>query len=414
MDPFLRLIRDMDVRGWVRRYIEHAVETETPSSYVAMTALVLVASMLKRKIWIDKSLFVIRPPLQVLLVGPSGIGKSTSARYGQKLIYDLLDEQIRPWKISTSGSPEAFLSSLAEQYKRTTLKPLGEMPGKEGNSCGLQVVSELADYLPKAKYAEHFLQVLCNIYDSPGKELVRITKSGGTEEIFNVGVSAILCSNEEFLANSIPRSAVQGGFPARVIFMYEGKSFNRVCDPEDHMPSVEAEYELAQWLHNLVKKEGPVERTPEAKRWHKDWYDNRDVDVEPELQPLVKREQEHQLRIAMLLAASGSTESKVVIQQEHCEWAQGILDYAKRGIPHLYRIMATGTFGLHYEQVKRIIAKEGGQMLQTRLGKRLSHVLNITQLKEVLQTLQANGEIDIESNLRRRDHVVKLKKVPGA
>ena len=110
----------------------------------------------------------------------------------------------------------------------------------------------------------------------------------------------------------------------------------------------------------------------------------------------------------MLLAASGSTESQVVISVEHLEWAQAILEYAKRGIPRLYRIMATGTFGLHYDRIKRIIRKAGGEIPQSKLGKQLSHVLSSSQVKEIIQTMQDNREVEVTTALGRRDYNVKL------
>ena len=148
----------------------------------------------------------------------------------------------------------------------------------------------------------------------------------------------------------------------------------------------------------------------DARNWSTKWYDERNrVAADPDLQPLVNREYSHQLRIAMLLAASGTSETKVTMHLEHVQQAQEILGYAKKGIPKLYRIMATGAFGLNYAKVKGIIVSEGGEMLQSKLGRKLSHLLNITQVKEILQTMQANQEIEITVHVGRRDYTVKLK-----
>ena len=77
-------------------------------------------------------------------------------------------------------------------------------------------------------------------------------RGGGRQYVDNVGVSAILCSNEEYLATSIPLTATRGGFPSRVIFMHEDTSVHRVANPEEVMPSVEEEYKLTQELIDLV------------------------------------------------------------------------------------------------------------------------------------------------------------------
>ena len=408
MDPFLKLVRDMDMRGWVRRYVEHGINTETPASFRSMTALALVASMLKRKIWIDKRLFKVWPALQCMLIGPAGgPHKSTSAMYGLSLINRHLDKVIRPTLLQSAGSPEALLSELAAMNKETATDK--EDP-HDGTACGLQVVSELSAYLTKAKYNEHMINTLCEVYDSPTEGLVRITKKEGRQFVWNVGVSAILCSNEENLASSIPLTATRGGFPSRVIFMYEDTSTHRVANPEEVMPSEEEEYKLTQELIQLVDKEGKVGWTQDARDWSTKWYNERSrVAEDPEVQPLVNREYSHHLRIAMLLAASGTTENKVTMALEHMQQAKGILDYAKKSIPKLYRIMATGAFGLHYEQVKRIIAQAGGEIAQSTIGRKLSHALNGSQVKEILQTMQANGEIDITTALGRRDYTVTLK-----
>ena len=57
----------------------------------------------------------------------------------------------------------------------------------DGTACGLQVVSELSAYLTKAKYNEHMISTLCEVYDSPTEGLVRITKKEGRQLVWNVG-----------------------------------------------------------------------------------------------------------------------------------------------------------------------------------------------------------------------------------
>ena len=398
----------MDMRGWVRRYVEHGVNTETPASFRALTALTIVAAMLKRKIKIEKRLFQVWPPFQCMLIGPAGgPHKSTSALYGLSLINRHLDEVLRPIKIQSAGSPEALLSELADLNLETATDKKNPV---DGTACGLQVVSELSAYLTKAKYSDHMINTLCEVYDSPTDGLVRVTKGGGREYVYNVGVSAILCSNEEYLASSIPLTATRGGFPSRVIFMYEDTATHRVANPEEVMPSVAEEHTLTQELVDLVSKRGDVGWTKAARDWSTKWYDERErVAEDPDVQPLVNREYTHQLRIAMLLAASGSAETAVTMHIEHMQQAQGILDYAKKSIPKLYRIMSTGTFGLHYERVKRIIANEGGEISHAKLGRKLSHVLSATQVKEITQTMLSNDEIEISRNIGQRDQIVKLK-----
>lgn len=394
-DPFYTLLTKLGVKGWLRDYVELVRYTESPASFKFFTAAALLSAVLRRKVYVDKGTHRIYPPLPVMLVGPAGVSKkSTAARFGKEEILSRMSAEGQPHPLPASGSPEAFIDALNDINQR------------DGTATGLLVVSELANCIGKQDYNAHMAELLLDVFDNA--PINRKTKSGGHIRIPEVGVSAVLCSNEHLLLNSVPATVIQSGFASRVIMIYETFEPARVADPEDYMVAEDEKTAFAQRLDSQVFKFGIIRPTAAAKKWQREWYDSLRPPAEESLAPLYSRLQNHLYRLAILLTCGeNENDPQPQIELHHFKQAKGILDYVMERIPSLYELLATDRFGADYKLVYRMLERRGGEMMRKELGRKLSHRMNYSKLQDVLSTMYSNGDIDMGPV--GRDYLVKLR-----
>lgn len=228
------------------------------------------------------------PMLNLLLIGPSGIGKSYSIDLGVELLNELHFAR-RPQLIHGS-TPEKLHSTLAE------------------NPHGVLIASELANFFNKQKYMESMIPYVTELLDY--RPVERRTVGGGLVRVEEPAVTVIGGSTVEWLQDQLPDSAGAGGFLARFFICkeeYKGR--------KDGLPLFVArtEREQREALRSRALREFP--RYVEAYAGEFGWYD---WDVaesysfwyanhRPEtgfLSPFSARAGEFVIRLAMIVAMS--------------------------------------------------------------------------------------------------------------
>src|SRR6185369_4695642 len=87
--------------------------SEPPFSYVLTSAMAMMGASIGRKVWLDQDVHTIYPIVNLLLIGPSGIGKSTSLRdMAMKSLVSTLPDDLRPFVVSGKSTKEALHDDL--------------------------------------------------------------------------------------------------------------------------------------------------------------------------------------------------------------------------------------------------------------------------------------------------------------
>ena len=85
------------VGNWLQAYREYTSELEAPDSYHLWTGLSILASAVRRNIFLNQGVYYLFPNLFVILVAPAGkIGKSTVIRMGRTILQEVPDVYIGP------------------------------------------------------------------------------------------------------------------------------------------------------------------------------------------------------------------------------------------------------------------------------------------------------------------------------
>lgn len=297
-------------KSFFRRWLDVWPTAEPPKSYLLFSGLTMLGAALGRKVWFDQDFHKIRPILNVLFIGPSGIGKSTSIYMGKQLVDSLpIDEQ--PQFIDGAATVERLHEDL------------------RFNPQTILFASELANFFSRKKYMEDMIPYVTELLDYKAV-LSRRTKSGGIVDVIEPAVTVVGGSTVEWLQDQLPDNATSGGFLARFLIIAEECKGQKVANPQKALTSQQrvrlaAKRELVyDEFFRCTRLEGECDyRDYEAMDAYTVWYSTYTPDT-GHLAPFAARAGEMILRMAILLAVSCGTRK---ISAEHLESAIALYEY---------------------------------------------------------------------------------------
>src|SRR3990167_2124115 len=132
-DDFSPLLDEVNMGGWLRRFVEHTRNMEAPTAFHFASALTVLGASLRRRVFVEQGNYQVYPAIRTMIVGPSGTKKSTASNYAVKIgriagCYN---------NLMNTGSGESLLSQLAKLNKM------------QGESTGLVYVSEMSIFVNK-------------------------------------------------------------------------------------------------------------------------------------------------------------------------------------------------------------------------------------------------------------------------
>lgn len=382
VDDFSPMMDGVEMKGWLRDYVEHTRNMEAPTAYHFASALTVLGAALHRQVHVDQGYYQVWPAVQTLLIGPSGkTKKSTSAGYAVRLG----EESKRVHRLLDEGSQEALKTELYQRSKRT------------GSATGLLYASELGTFLGKQDYNQGLVQALTDLFDSRTGTRRR-TQARGNEAIENIAVSFLGCSNEDWLADSIPPSAFGGGFMGRILTFYQSGT-DRVFPRPRVLDEAEREGLLEGLLRTqYIEKETVAVTTPTADKWYDERYHalKREWPDDERLIPFWERIPDHLLRVGMLMSVSEDLgqRDRVTIEERHLLQADALLRWVVRYLPRVYSFLGGTQFGTDQQRIISIIRRKGGTISEAELGRKMSSRLSRKQLEEHIGTMIHNKVLD--------------------
>lgn len=265
---------------------------ESPKSYILFSGMACLGAALGRRIYFSLDVHKVYPLLNLLLIGPSGIGKSTAMRdIAVNHLIPQLPEELKPNLLTGKSTKEAIHQDLIVCPKSIIL------------------ASELANLFSKEKYNEGMIPYFTDLLDlAPAR--VR-TKSGGNMVIQRPECCVMGGSTKQWLQDMLPNNAGEGGFLPRFLIVKEDYKFQRIADPRRHMTDKqrsELATERERVFHEFTKlvrvNEGLIDfEDYEASDVYTEWY-NTHTPESGALSPFAARAGAHILRLSLLIAIS--------------------------------------------------------------------------------------------------------------
>jgi hypothetical protein len=280
--------------SWLQKWMRVWPTAEPPESFTLFAAMSMLGAVLGRKVHFKKDVHTVWPMLNLLLLGPSGLGKSTSIMMARTLLE----------KVPLTEQPQ-FLEGAA-----TTEKLHDDLVPKPH---AIVFAEEMATFFGRQKYLEGMIPYITNLLDYR-PTIQRRTKGGGVSTIKEPTVTIMAGSTVEWLQEQLPDTATAGGFLPRFFVIKEDHKRQRVPLPDQRLSrkqKLDLEHERAKVYEEFYERISPYIHAPDSHEVtfkgyggvdvYSQWY-NCYTPLSGHLSPFAARAGEYVLRISMLNA----------------------------------------------------------------------------------------------------------------
>uniref|UniRef100_A0A6H1ZW02 Putative primase n=1 Tax=viral metagenome TaxID=1070528 RepID=A0A6H1ZW02_9ZZZZ len=374
---------DRHLPDWIEGFLEYTENSEPPTPYRLWTAISVVAAALQRKCCLRWGSLDFYPNLYVVLVGPSGGPRKTTAMTPGRKFLD------------TTGVKVAADATTRESLIRE-LRFSGEadVDPEEGTlgpiHASLTVYSkELTVFLGYNN--RELMANLTDWYDCADQWVYK-TKHEGIDDIKGVWMNLLGATTPDLIQLSLPRDAIGGGLTSRIIFVFEqirGKTVIMPTFPQDLGEQLQMD------LDKLHTMKGDFKITPKFLDKFTEWRYAQDANPpfrDSRLSGYMERRPAHILKLCISLSASRS--DSMVITDEDLERGIKILTMTEKKMPLTFS-------GVGKSSEADILSKvwmEVGARGTTTFGELMAmfyYDADKQTMDRVLATLKSAGFIDI-------------------
>jgi len=371
--------------GFLDRYLTYTEHSEAPLAYHLFCALVGIGVTVNRRVWFNMGYYKLFPNLGVILLGPSGIKKTSAAN----IIVDML----------------AFLE-LSKIYSEK-LTPEQLVEAMKEHAQGIIYAPEMAVFLGRQQYMEGIVPLITRFMDCPDVWSSETIGRGKTT-LHDIAISSLMCSTADWFINNTDESVVGGGFIARNILVVQEDSPRTEPIPRPGDPKARERliYEISQ-THEI---QGEISFDAQGLSAYREWYSlhkRATKAAEHEiLATYYQRKPDHAKRIAICLHLA--EHANLTLCLSCFTRAVEILDWIERFIPALLKQMFKTSSGHNADVVLTAIRNAGGVIDHSDLLRRIQHRLNGQELKPILSSLKDSGVID--EHVDKLEHVYYIKR----
>jgi energy-coupling factor transporter ATP-binding protein EcfA2 len=370
-------------------YLHHAGLSETPRAYHLWSALAMMAAAVADRVWIEKFRGItdeaprkLTPNLYVMLLGPSGIGKSTAIDCMLKFLKGTA-VQVYSGEVTSSH----LLHAMGEPAER----PDGEIVLE--NSKVFLVLDELAMSVGEGPEARAFIRHLTGLYSGSAYPFTKGTVTRGTVTIKDHNVNSLMGTTKEWLIECVSASAIRGGFGGRVVCVsadYPTKRYTRPQYPDDY--NAVTAY-LQQQVHALTQLSGVMALTPQAREIEEHWYQTRPQPADDDMLPAWRREHDLMLKLGMLHALS-RTHRLDAVDAPDVVRAQQLVNFSRGGLEQLIGYVGTSNDTRNLRRVADVIMGRKEIYRGDLVRKTSMWGIHSKELDDIIKTLHERHDIE--------------------
>lgn len=371
-------------------YINYIGRSEAPAVYHRWAAMTAIGALLGRRFWFEHGNFKIYPNMYVMLLGASGVRKSTSIKIMKKLIQATGYGTIAADRTSKekflmdlAGEDDGSKSGNVEQLLDEDLFGGSTSPDRE-----MFIMADEANDFFGVNNLE-FLSILGNLWDYEGAYTNRI-KTGKSISIQNPTVSILSANTPTNFATAFPPEILGQGFFSRLLVIHGESNGTKIPFPTSPLAS-DTERIVEQLRRIADSVYGPAILSPEAEvalsEIYQDGYRVEDIRFES----YSNRRFTHLIKLCLIASASrGDT----CIRLQDVIYANTVLSHAEHYMPR-----ALGEFGKAKnsavaDKILRIINSNPGITVTRDIWKEISSDLeDIGKLAPILMSLKEAGKI---------------------
>ena len=355
----------MPSTGYFASYCDYTENSEAPLAYHIFCAIAGFVATINRRVFFDMGNAKLFPPFGILILGPSGIKKTSAA----DIIVNILNEMQLTPVYAEKLTPEALIDAM-----------------KGGNATGLVYSPEMTVLISKQRYMESIIPLLTRFMDSPdiwkSETIMR-----GKGALTDIAITCLMCSTLDWFIKNTPENIFGGGFIARNIMVLQEKSARTIPLPRKSDPKLRDKLILE--LATLHQFQGEIFLSDATTKRHAEWYthDKHHRLVEHEiLETYYQRKPSHMLRIAIALHMA--THGDLVVCETCWQRAFDLLAYIERFLPNLVNKMFKSPWGEDQDLVLRKIRGCGGSIAHSELVRKMQYKMSANQTRQIVGSLK--------------------------
>lgn len=367
---------DRLIKGsWLEAYLAYTAESESPEEYHLWVGISAIAGALRRRVFYDMGYFLLYPNMYIVLVGPAGrCKKSTAMRIGRGILGEVPGLEFT----TDSVTRERLIQDLSQAFK-------------DGQSAMTAYSSEFASLLTSS--GMDMVVFLTDIFDSP-TEWSHKTKAGGTNKIKSPFLNLMAATTPDWISKAMPLDTVGIGLTSRIVFVHADTPRIKPPFPELTDAQKMLQRMLANDLTAISEISGEYKLDPEARKMYEAWYVERSVDPnvtgDPRLAGYFERKPMHLLKLAMIVAASSRDET--MIHPQDLTNALALFEHVEVRMSKVFAGVGKNPINADKEEVYNALAFSGGMTIG-QLTEKFSYALRRDEMAEVLDTLVIIGKI---------------------
>lgn len=359
------------------KYLELTHPLESPAIYNAAALLTFVSAGMKRKGVIDFEFFKVYPNLYTLLIGSSGVKKSSAVGYALKLLTEA-DPNIHV--LPREGSPQGLAQALQERHQR------------HGTADGLFYSPELTVTFGKDKYKRSLGTWVTDWFDSDDNWSRRL-QGLGQITLQNLYITQLGCSNETFLRD-LPEEMIKGGYFPRTWILYARAKKHWKWKPREK--KVLRDEIVRTIRRRVLAVPNIITLTPEADRVFEWWYEHV-LEKESRLSsPTLKEYYERAHIIALKLAAVltvAESDNPVAVTPETVHKAIRLMELTRPGTELVLKNVSVSNDGELVKAIIDYIKVNSGRVPEKKLERKLQLTYAPFKIKQTIQALVLNGTL---------------------
>jgi hypothetical protein len=362
------------LNNWLMKYGEYTIESESPEQFHLWTGLSIIASTVRRNVYLNQGTHILFPNMYVILIGPPGrVRKSTSIRLGRHLLLGVegihfgadsltREELIRSLAKISTGSKQAAMT-----IHSTELSSLIEPSGIK------------------------MIQFLTDIFDGDYKWRYS-TKHQGKDVINNPILNILAATTPTWIADGLPADVIGHGFTSRVLFVYGAD--RRFLRPFPGQLDGELARNLQADLDHISRIEGDFTWGEGSKDCYKEIYEEIDAQIPKDyrVEGFHNRKDIYTLKVAMLLSIARSDD--LVIYPGDITTAYAALSAIEESMHKTFS--AVGKYD-HAADTERLLAaiREDGELTSEEIHQRFYAVGSVDDIGKMIQMLRSQGVVEM-------------------
>jgi hypothetical protein len=329
---------------FINEYLTHLKDaTEAPPLFHVWAAISAAGACAQRRTWFDMGMIRIYFNQYIILVGPSGVRKSTALSISRRLISSGTHKvQFAP--SDTAGHRQGLIKSMADEIEDdeefNTIEKLAELnldsidvSDKQPRSTYI-CAGELATFIGQKSF--EFISFLTDIWDNLPAYSYRL--NSGKFIIYKPSVSMLAATTAESMFACLPNNTIEGGFLSRTILVYCAHKHKAIPWPETPDPKRQAKFsEIYNYIAESV--EGPMTFKPDAKQRIIELYSYEPEITDTRFSNYKERRNVNLVKTACSLAL---LEKRMTLQVKDINDAHLILSYTEK-----FMSEALGEYGMN-------------------------------------------------------------------